>query len=254
MTSRRELERTVATLGPCIAAALSCGCGVPDVTFAPGDASIADALLVPDTDAPNDTGGGPNDAADAAPADAATGLDATHEPDAAGSRDASDAGNSLAACQMACEDAGIGTCDSQGVCVVTCSGATACGTGIACPPGIPCSVVCAGTSACGGNVDCSQASTCDVQCTGTNACTGSITCGGTMCSIECSNTSACRGHTTCDAGTCQVSCSGTGSCGGLVTCSGGTTCSVNCGGVGACSGGVCCQDPSCSLTSVANGC
>jgi hypothetical protein len=219
---------------------MASGCGVPDVVFyADGGPSDAGSLAMPDSMAEG--------TADAH-------LDAAPPQDASERQDAADAGNSLPSCQVACDDAGIGTCDSQGVCVVTCSGTNACGSDFACPAGVSCRVVCTGTGACGGNVDCSQSSACDVQCTGTKACTGSIACGGTTCSIECSNTSACGGQMTCDAGTCQVDCSGTASCGGMVTCSGGNACTVSCGGPGACRGGVCCQDTSCTLTSVANGC
>lgn len=139
------------------------------------------------------------------------------------------------ACPVECS-----TCWLDGTCEIDC-GAGECGAGVVCPPGRPCVVVCSGAGACEtGLVDCTQATSCDITCSGTDACDAGVRCGGTSCTVVCSGDAACEdGGVDCAADDCAITCYGPNACANHVCCDGtvcGPACAGSAGGCCSCSG------------------
>ena len=211
----------------CAGALTAAACSFPDISFGgeDGSADVAtDGSLRDEASAIIDGG-----ADGAKPLDA--GLDAP-------------AIDAKKACPSICFDAGIGTCDSAGACLVTCTEADACSDQILCPAGIPCIVTCTGARSCASIIDCKAASTCNINCIGANSCKQQIECAGSKCKVACVAADTCAGAIKCTATSCDVRCQYPDSCKQPITCSG-TQCLLDCSGARSCAGGVCCDAGSC---------
>ena len=199
---------------------LAVACGFPDVTFGAEDASTSEATTNTDGAANDlDGGGGGGDAR----ADA----------------DAADAPmiNAVLACPSLCADAGVGSCDIDGTCLIACVAAGTCTDPVVCPAGIPCNLTCTGAGSCTGTIDCNGASACKINCIGAGACTQRITCKGSKCSVVCNGAGTCTGPIVCNSPSCDVRCKQPDSCAQAITCTG-STCAVDCAGARACKGDV----------------
>lgn len=133
-------------------------------------------------------------------------LDRCETPDAMAtdaSADASPPQTFDAAPPVTCAPGCTGSCEA-GVCVIRCSGPSACGMDVRCPATGPCRVECTGNSACRKKVICGGGD-CDVICQGPQSCQDGVQCmDACACDVTCSGSDSCEKSATCPAPACDT--------------------------------------------------
>ena len=125
---------------------------------------------------------------------------------------------------VVCPPECTGGCTTSGMCLIDCSGTSACsGTAIICPDGFDCGVTCLGSDACRfALVQCPTAHACTVECSGNQACQ--------WMDVECSWLGTCDLSCGTEPDVCDGSVLGCGHNSCRAICSGASSPMVNCGG------------------------